>query len=180
MVLFVLRSTSSALRWKRKLMVKQEKSFLEAGVGRREIARAGAGLRRGRFSMRRARSSSFPAPERAARPGRGRDNSCHYVQLDDYHIISIVSTYCCINTMAFCAVIQELGAFDCVHRDRLIRKLRHYGGRGLSLELLESYLNGKVQNIDINGERFLNLHRGRRLSAPMEHCPPINLPGDSA
>ncbi|GBP93227.1 hypothetical protein EVAR_90138_1 [Eumeta japonica] len=44
-------------------------------------------------------------------------------------------------------------AFDCVHHDSLIRKLRHYGVRGLSFGLRESYLSGRVQRVGINDER---------------------------
>ncbi|GBP88096.1 Probable RNA-directed DNA polymerase from transposon BS [Eumeta japonica] len=44
-------------------------------------------------------------------------------------------------------------AFDCVHHNTLIRRLRHYGARGHILGLLESYLRGRIQRVDINGER---------------------------
>ncbi|GBP66712.1 hypothetical protein EVAR_50091_1 [Eumeta japonica] len=47
----------------------------------------------------------------------------------------------------------QFKAFDCVDHDTLIRKLRHYGVRGLSLGLLESYSSSRVQRIDINSER---------------------------
>ncbi|GBP21545.1 Probable RNA-directed DNA polymerase from transposon BS [Eumeta japonica] len=45
-------------------------------------------------------------------------------------------------------------AFDCVHHDTLIRKVHHYGVRGRSLGLLESYLSDRIQRVDINGERL--------------------------
>ncbi|GBP31803.1 hypothetical protein EVAR_81569_1 [Eumeta japonica] len=43
-------------------------------------------------------------------------------------------------------------AFDCVHQDTLIRKLRHYV-RSLLLGILESYLSVRIERDDINGER---------------------------
>lgn len=44
-------------------------------------------------------------------------------------------------------------AFDCVRHDILIRKLQHYGIAGLALDLLKSYLCGRVQKVDVNGTR---------------------------
>ncbi|GBP36871.1 Probable RNA-directed DNA polymerase from transposon BS [Eumeta japonica] len=44
-------------------------------------------------------------------------------------------------------------AFDCVHHDTLIRKLRHFGVTGRSLGLLESCLRDRIQRADINGQR---------------------------
>ncbi|GBP16911.1 Probable RNA-directed DNA polymerase from transposon BS [Eumeta japonica] len=44
-------------------------------------------------------------------------------------------------------------AFDCVHCDTLNRTLHHYGVTGRSLGLLESYLNDRIQRVDIYGER---------------------------
>lgn len=44
-------------------------------------------------------------------------------------------------------------AFDCVHHDILLGKLRHYGVSGHALSLLESYLSNRIQQVDINGER---------------------------
>ncbi|GBP73314.1 hypothetical protein EVAR_52840_1 [Eumeta japonica] len=54
-------------------------------------------------------------------------------------------------TAVFCDLAK---AFDCVHHDTWIRKLRHCGFTGLSLGFLKSYLSGRVQRVDINGERF--------------------------
>ncbi|GBP52643.1 hypothetical protein EVAR_103078_1 [Eumeta japonica] len=48
-------------------------------------------------------------------------------------------------------------ALDCVCHDTLIRKLRHYGVRGLSLGLLDSYLSGKIQSVDINDRELAHL-----------------------
>lgn len=44
-------------------------------------------------------------------------------------------------------------AFDCVSHEILIAKLQHYGITGFALNLLESYLNGRVQRVDVNGSR---------------------------
>lgn len=44
-------------------------------------------------------------------------------------------------------------AFDCVCHETLISKLHHYGVRGTSLNLLKSYLNRRIQRVDVNGER---------------------------
>lgn len=44
-------------------------------------------------------------------------------------------------------------AFDCVHHDTLIRKLRHYGMRDRALDLLTSYLSNRIQRVDVNGKR---------------------------
>ncbi|GBP41520.1 Farnesol dehydrogenase [Eumeta japonica] len=41
-------------------------------------------------------------------------------------------------------------AFDCIQHDILIRKLRHYAGKCLSLRFLGSCLSDRVQSIDIN------------------------------
>ena len=42
-------------------------------------------------------------------------------------------------------------AFDCVDHDTLISKLRHYGIRGKSLELVRSYLSNRQQKVDVCG-----------------------------
>lgn len=44
-------------------------------------------------------------------------------------------------------------AFDCVCHDTLIRKLHHYGIRNKSLSLLSSYLENRVQRVDVNGKK---------------------------
>lgn len=41
-------------------------------------------------------------------------------------------------------------AFDCVDHETLLLKLKHYGVKGNSLELMRSYLEGRVQKADIN------------------------------
>ncbi|GBP17317.1 Nuclear pore complex protein Nup205 [Eumeta japonica] len=41
-------------------------------------------------------------------------------------------------------------AFDCVHHETLIGKLRHYGVTGRALDLLKSYLSNRV---DVNGKK---------------------------
>lgn len=44
-------------------------------------------------------------------------------------------------------------AFDCVCHDTLVRKLHHYGVRNTSLNLLISYLDNRIQRVDVNGKR---------------------------
>ncbi|MBF2463459.1 reverse transcriptase family protein, partial [Listeria welshimeri] len=44
-------------------------------------------------------------------------------------------------------------AFDCVQHSTLVSKLRHYGIRGSALDLLMSYLDKRIQKIDVNGKR---------------------------
>ncbi|GBP36130.1 Probable RNA-directed DNA polymerase from transposon BS [Eumeta japonica] len=44
-------------------------------------------------------------------------------------------------------------AFDCVHHETLIGKLRHYGVTGRALDLLKSYLSNRVQRVDVNNTR---------------------------
>lgn len=43
-------------------------------------------------------------------------------------------------------------AFDCVCHDTLIKKLHHYGIRDKALRLLSSYLDNRVQRVDVNGK----------------------------
>ena len=50
----------------------------------------------------------------------------------------------------FCALSK---AFDCVHHDTLLGKLRYYGTTGRALDLLNSYLSNRVQRVDTNGSR---------------------------
>ena len=42
-------------------------------------------------------------------------------------------------------------AFDTIDHSKLIIKLEHYGIRGMSLDLLKSYLTNRQQYIDLNG-----------------------------
>lgn len=44
-------------------------------------------------------------------------------------------------------------AFDCVSHDTLVRKLHHYGVRNTALDLLISYLDNRIQRVDVNGKR---------------------------
>lgn len=42
-------------------------------------------------------------------------------------------------------------AFDCVHHNTLLRKLNSYGIRGIASDLLKSYLNNRLQYVQVNG-----------------------------
>ncbi|KAA5569769.1 reverse transcriptase family protein, partial [Pseudomonas aeruginosa] len=44
-------------------------------------------------------------------------------------------------------------AFDCVEHETLVRKLHHYGIRDGALELITSYLSGRIQTVDVKGNR---------------------------
>ena len=44
-------------------------------------------------------------------------------------------------------------AFDCVHHDTLLLKLKHYGIKNNALKLLKSYLDNRIQKIHINGTK---------------------------
>ena len=43
-------------------------------------------------------------------------------------------------------------AFDCLHIPTLLKKLQHYGVRGLALNWFQSYMNGRSQVVEVNGE----------------------------
>ena len=43
-------------------------------------------------------------------------------------------------------------AFDCLHIPTLIKKLKHYGVRGLALNWFQSYMNGRSQVVEVNRE----------------------------
>ena len=48
-------------------------------------------------------------------------------------------------------------AFDCVQHDTLLRKLRYYGVQNGALNVIESYLNHRLQCVDINGVKSSGL-----------------------
>ena len=48
-------------------------------------------------------------------------------------------------------------AFDCVHHDTLLRKLRHYGVQNMALGIIKSYLHHRVQCVDVNGAKSSGL-----------------------
>lgn len=43
-------------------------------------------------------------------------------------------------------------AFDCVDHQTLINKLQHYGIHDTALKLVKSYLNSRIQRVDVNGK----------------------------
>lgn len=48
-------------------------------------------------------------------------------------------------------------AFDCVRHDTLLCKLKHYGVKNKSLDLINSYLSDRVQCVDVNGSKSTGL-----------------------
>lgn len=48
-------------------------------------------------------------------------------------------------------------AFDCVHHDTLLRKLRHYGVQNEALKVIESYLSNRLQCVDVSGAKSSGL-----------------------
>lgn len=48
-------------------------------------------------------------------------------------------------------------AFDCVHHDTLLRKLRHYGVQNEALNVIDSYLQNRFQCVDVNGAKSSGL-----------------------
>ena len=44
-------------------------------------------------------------------------------------------------------------AFDCVHHETLILKLKYYGISNIASTLIASYLSNRIQKVDINGEK---------------------------
>ena len=48
-------------------------------------------------------------------------------------------------------------AFDCVHHDTLLRKLRHYGVQNEALNVINSYLHNRLQCVDVNGVKSSQL-----------------------
>ena len=52
-----------------------------------------------------------------------------------------------------CGIFIDLSkAFDTVNRDIFLRKMEHYGIRGVSLDLFNSYLSNRKQYVYLNGE----------------------------
>ena len=65
-------------------------------------------------------------------------------------------------------------AFDSIDHVTLLRKLEHHGVRGGELELIESYLNNRLQFVEIETFRSMVLHslpsstiQGSRLASTM-------------
>lgn len=59
-------------------------------------------------------------------------------------------TWFYITTDVFCDLSKTL---DYVHRDNLVRELCHYDMADCGLDLFKSYLNDRVQRLDVNSTR---------------------------
>lgn len=53
-------------------------------------------------------------------------------------------------------------AFDCINHELLLKKLLHYGIRGVAFDLIKSYLNSRQQYVEINNIRsqIQSIHTG--------------------
>ena len=61
------------------------------------------------------------------------------------------------NNEIACGIFIDLAkAFNTVNHSILLKKLIHYGIRGIAFELIKSYLNDRVQYVQINNLIFSN------------------------
>jgi hypothetical protein len=57
---------------------------------------------------------------------------------------------------SYCIFLDFAKAFDTVNHKILLEKLQHYGVRGKSLALFESYLSNRAQAVEVNGKMSEN------------------------
>ena len=78
------------------------------------------------------------------RPGR----SCEHALLDAQHKVLHSMNK---RQVSLLLLIDFSKAFDLVDHDILLRKLEHYGIRGIALKWMESYLKNREQFVFVNG-----------------------------
>ena len=85
------------------------------------------------------------------RPGR----SCEHALLDAQHKLLHSMNK---RQVSLLLLIDFSKAFDLVDHDILLRKLEHYGIRGIALKWMESYLKNREQFVFVNGSSSTKLN----------------------